>query len=184
MRRSCTGYIDEVDLMFCHSNVKSKQRSRKPGVKNRISPSPRTDFNLSHGGADLRVGKESHVLFSELGRVLLPSKEDITLCFFYQTTMETLIGSDRSQYLHRQLPILFSQSEPGSALKLATQAISHVVWARSRPSDIDAGQSARTYYLQSLSALNAAIQDRTKVKSDETLYTILLLSGYEVSLPQ
>ncbi|PQE06859.1 c6 zinc finger protein [Rutstroemia sp. NJR-2017a WRK4] len=182
MKRSCTGYRDEVDLMFCHSNVKSIERSRNSRAKHRISLSPKTDPNLPHGGPDLWPEKERHVLFTGLGRALLPSKEDLALCFFYKTTMETLVGSYRSQYLHRQLPIIFSQSEPDSALKLASQAISYVVWARAWPDDINAAQVAMRCYSQSLSALNAAIGDRIKAKSDETLYAILLLSGYETMI--
>jgi hypothetical protein len=110
----------------------------------------------------------------------LPSKIDLSLCFFYQTTLESLMNADRARYLHLQLPTLFSRSEPGSALQLATQAISLATWTKSQPNDLNASQLSRTCYLQSLAAMNAAIRDPAKVKSDDTLYAVLLLSGYEV----
>ena len=40
---------------------------------------------------------------------------------------------------------------------------------------------SRIRYSQSIAALKSAIVDLVKIKSDETLYTVLLLSGYEVS---
>jgi hypothetical protein len=138
----------------------------------------------SHENTEMQARKKSQFLLSEIDRVLLPSKEDLSLCFFYQTTLESLIDADRAQYLHLQFPTLFSQSKPGSALHLATQAISLALWAKSRPNDIDARHLSRTRYSQSLSAMKAAIRDPVEVKSDETLYTVLLLSGYEVRLLQ
>lgn len=42
-------------------------------------------------------------------------------------------------------------------------------------------QVSRKRYVQSISALKAAIRDPIEVKSDETLYAVLLLCGYEVS---
>lgn len=128
----------------------------------------------------MRVGSQSQHLLSRVGQMLLPSMEDLSLCFFYQNTLETLVDADHAYYLHLQLPMLFSQSEASSALYLATQAISFAVWARSRPDDSKAVHLSRTRYLQSLLALKAAIRDPVEVKSDETLYTVLLLSGYEV----
>ncbi|KAE9363957.1 hypothetical protein N431DRAFT_550626 [Stipitochalara longipes BDJ] len=114
-----------------------------------------------------------------MSRVLLPSREDLPICFFYQTTLEPLINADRARYLHLQLPLLFSRSDPASALHLATQAISLAAWARSRPGDLRASELSRRRYSQSLAAMNAAIRDPVKVKSDDTLYAVLLLSGYE-----
>ena len=41
---------------------------------------------------------------------------------------------------------------------------------------------SRKRYVQAISALMAALQDPVEVKSDETLYAVLLFCGYEVSL--
>jgi hypothetical protein len=123
---------------------------------------------LSHDHAGMRAGKKSQFPFRGIDQVLLPSKEDLSLCFFYQTTLESLIDADRAQYLHLQFPTLFSQSEPGSALHLATQAISLALWAKSQPNDIDASHLSRTRYSQSLLAMKAAIRDPVEAKSDES----------------
>jgi len=170
--------------MFHHVDVKSKEKSRKSGIKDSKQPFSIAGSRSSHENTGMQAGKKSQFLLSEINRLLLPSKEDLSLCFFYQTTLESLIDADRAQYLHLQFPTLFSQSDSGSALHLATQAISLALWAKSRPSDIDAIHLSRTRYSQSLSAMKAAIRDPVEVKSDGTLYTVLLLSGYEVRLLQ
>jgi hypothetical protein len=170
--------------MFHHVDVKSKERSWKSGIKDGSQSSSIAGSKSSHNHTGMRAGKRNQCPPSGIHRVLLPSKEDLSLCFFYQTTLESLIDVDRAQYLHLQFPTLFSQSEPGSALYLATQAISLALWAKSRPNDIDANHLSRTRYLQSLLAMKTAIQDPVEAKSDGTLYAVLLLSGYEVRLLQ
>jgi hypothetical protein len=181
MRRDCR-YRDQDDLMFHHTNVKSNGRSRRPGSKNSKNLHSTPAFRSSQTSP--RVRKQSQFLLGRIGRELLPSKEDLPLCFFYQKTLESLIDTDRAQYLHLQLPALFSRSETGSVLNLATQAIALAIWARSRPDDLNAGYLSRMRYLQSLSAMNAAVRDPMKAKSDDTLYAVLMLSGYEVRLLQ
>ncbi|KAE8441830.1 hypothetical protein EG329_004283 [Mollisiaceae sp. DMI_Dod_QoI] len=133
----------------------------------------------SHKHTGIRAGNESQFLLSGMGRVLLPSSEDRCLCFYYQNILESLKDAEPARYLHLQLPTLFCQSEAGSALHLATLAISYATWARSWPNDINTSKLSRTRYLQALLALNAAIRNPVEVKSDETLYAVLLLTGYE-----
>jgi len=147
-------------------NFEQTSRERKLGVKNR------KQLPISHSRS------------AQMSPALLPSQDDLPICFFYQTTLEFLINADRALYLHRQLPTLLSRSDTKSALHLATQAISLAVWARSRPGDLRARHLARKRYWQALVAMNAAIRDKVEVKSDETLYAVLLLSGYEVCLLQ
>jgi len=182
-KRRCGGYRDEVDLIFRNTDAKPKGKTRKSGTKSRSSKclSPAAGSDSSHDLTRLPTGKESHFLLRGIGT---PSKDDLPLCFFYQTTLESLTNADRARYLHLQLPTLFSRSEAESALHLAVQAISLAVWARSRPNDRSASQLSRTRYSQALAAMNAAIRDPAKVKCDETLYAVLLLSGYEVRVLQ
>ncbi len=167
MKRRCSGYRDKADLMFRHADF--KLRCITAGSQNHVG---------------MRAGKESQFLLSGISQVLVPSQEDLPLCFFYHTTLESLLNADRAQYLHLQLPTLFSQSGAGSALYLATQAISLAAWTRSRPNDIHAIRLSRKRYSQSLEALNTAIRDPVKAKGDDTLYAVLLLSGYEVRVLQ
>ncbi|KAH8592851.1 C6 zinc finger protein [Bisporella sp. PMI_857] len=179
MKTRCSGYQDDADLIFRHANVKSKEGNRKSGKKDGKPLSPIVRSKLSNSNSRMRAGRESQFLLTGIDRVLLPSKEDLSLCFFYQTTLEPLTDAEHTQYLHLQLPTLFSQSKAGSALRLATQAISLATWARSWPNDLNASHLSKTRYAQSLLAMNAAIRDPSEAKSDATLYTVLLLSGYE-----
>lgn len=166
LKKRCTGYRDVDEFLFRHRNLEQKGTRRKLGVKD---------------GKQLPI---AHSKSTQMSQVLLPFQEDLQICFFYKTTLGFLINADRALYLHLQLPMLFSRSEAGSALHLATQAISLAVWARSRPADISARHLSRKRYWQALAAMNAAIRDNVEVKSDETLYAVLLLSGYEVCLLQ
>lgn len=173
--KQCTGYREEGDLIFRHTVPKPREKGRNATTKSGNMLQSQTDLNISHD----RSGKQS---FSHgPTKVLLPSKEDQRLCFFYQTTMEGLVDSDHTQYLHSQFPALMSQSRSGSALHLAAQAISYAAWGRSHLDDKDVALPASKRYSQALSALATSIADPIEAKSDETLYSVLLLSGYEVS---
>ncbi|KAG4428902.1 hypothetical protein IFR05_015616 [Cadophora sp. M221] len=171
--KQCIGYRDESDLIFRHTVPKPKEKSRNATTKRGDMLQSRTDPNVSHDSS----GKERFT--NGLTRVLLPSKEDQRLCFFYQTTMEGLVDSDHTQYLHSQLPTLMSRSRSGSALNLAVQAISYAAWGRSRLKGNGVALPASKRYSQALSALATSIADPIQAKSDETLYAVLLLSGYE-----
>ena len=172
--RQCTGYRDTNDLMFRHTTARtSKKKVRPPGTV----LGPQTHPSRSHDHFE----KEGYHLPRSPRRTLLPSNEDQRLCFFYQTIMENLVDLDHTRYLHAQLPTLLSRSRAGSALHWATQAISYATWKKSRSRVCDEGSNAGKLYAQALSALSEAIRDPVEAKSDETLYTVLLLSGYEVN---
>jgi hypothetical protein len=113
----------------------------------------------------------------------LPCKEDLPLCYFYQTVLDSLVDTDHSRFLHLQLPALLSRGEKGSVLPIATEAISLATWARSNPVDHKRRYLSRKRYLEALAVLNTALRDPCKSMSDDTLYAVLLLSGYEVRVP-
>jgi hypothetical protein len=178
---TCTGYREQVDLIFRPSYVNTKKKSlarkEEVGVHEPVAHSHATV------SPDLRVRAVKDSL--SLSRVSLPFKDDLPLCYFYQTTLESLTDADRTRCLHLQLPNLLSQSRPGSVLNMATQAISLAMWARSRPGDVNASRSSRSRYAESLAIMSAALRDPERAIGDDTLYAVLLLSGYEVrSLPQ
>jgi len=183
LKKRCTGYRDVNGFLFRHADLQTEEKGRKPGKKNRKKLSIDGSGSAQNYSA-IHLGKQIQFLAGGMSRVLLPSQDDLPICFFYQTTLESLINADRALYLHLQLPMLFSRSDAGSALHLATQAISLAVWSRSRLGDISARHLSRKRYVQALVAMNAAIRDKVEVKSDETLYAVLLLSGYEVCLRQ
>jgi hypothetical protein len=109
---------------------------------------------------------------------LFPPMQDVVVCHFYHTTLETLSDKDPVRFLHSQLPNLYSRSDPGSAIRLATEAISY---AASTKLMQEAALLSRKKYIQAIKAIGNAIQDPIKVENDQTLYAVLLLSGYEVS---
>lgn len=101
LKKVCSGYRNEIDLMF-------RVAVRKP---------------CSNSNGNGRV----HLREGVIARSLFPSEDDQTLCYFYTSMIGTIAESDHSRYLHLQLPHLFSRSRKDSALCLAAQAISHAV---------------------------------------------------------
>jgi hypothetical protein len=114
----------------------------------------------------------------DFGTVLSPSAEDFAICQFYHTTLQNLRQEDHARYLHMQLPALYHQSDKESALRYATQAISY---ASSTKFGDSVAQLSRKPYMQAIRAVRKSIRNPAEIKSDQTLYAILLLCGYEVS---
>ncbi|KAH7377995.1 C6 zinc finger protein [Cadophora sp. MPI-SDFR-AT-0126] len=173
--RQCTGYRDTSEFIFRHIVPNSSKKNVRSGSTGGAVFHINIDLGKSHDHFE----KERCNLPRSPGRTLLPSKEDQRLCFFYQTIMENLVDSDHTRYLHGQLPTLFSRSRSGSALHLATQAISYATWKRSCSHDCGVDLAVAKRYAQALAALGEAVRDPVESRSDETLYAVLLLSGYE-----
>jgi hypothetical protein len=126
---TCTGYREQADLIFQPSHVKTRKRCPAQKVQADIHQSVAPSHNTVSLDITVRAVRDS----LSLTQVSLPFKDDLPLCYFYQTTWESLIDADRTRCLHLQLPNLLSQGRPGPVLDMATQAISLAMWARSRP---------------------------------------------------
>lgn len=129
----------------------------------------------------LSNGKSSVINWNQLSPVIPTSTDDLALAFFYTKTLENLPTTDHAHYLHLQLSSLYTTNTHHSALHLAALAISHIVYSRDTRNNIQASQISRKYYVQAIIAINAALRDPVKARSDQTLYAVLLLCGYEVS---
>jgi hypothetical protein len=112
-------------------------------------------------------------------RSLLVLKEDASLCYFFYTTLGQLSHGDPVRVLHSQLPNLYAKSDPSSALRFAAEAISYAASAKFIQR---AAVLSRERYVQAINAVGKAIHDPIEAGNDQTLYAVLLLSGYEVSL--
>ena len=109
------------------------------------------------------------------------TKDSLALGFFYTKTLENLPKSDHARYLHMNLSPLYLSSRPQSALRLAALAMSHIAYSRYGRDDCQLVQFSRKFYVQAISAVNIALRDPVEAITDETLYAVLLLCGYEVS---
>ncbi|RGP63727.1 c6 zinc finger [Fusarium sporotrichioides] len=114
-------------------------------------------------------------------RALRTSKEDVAITNFYNSTVDNLPNEDPTRHLHQQLPSLYFQSQQGSVLRLAVEAISYASAANLIPQAV---QLSGKLYIKALSALRTALQDPKLPFSDETLYAVLLLCGYETKMGQ
>jgi hypothetical protein len=160
MRRECTGYRDQLNLRFRDETATVQAKTRQPAK--RISTTTALTSVVSPDSCSS----------------LLPTLEDVVLSHFYHTITASLPDANHARYLHLQLPALYSQSSSRSALRLSTQAISYALAGKL---DSNLSQLSKKRYGQAISAVNAAIQDPHQVKDDRTLYSVLLLCGYEVS---
>ncbi|CAH0046140.1 unnamed protein product [Clonostachys solani] len=156
MKRTCVGYRDQSTLMFRDETVRTQIKAQR-----------------RHAGRDPNF---PHHLAPPPSSLLSPQSQDIAVCYFYTTTLSNLSEKDPARQLQMHLPSLYAKSRIGSALRLATESISHVLIPHLVP---ESKRTASKKYDAALIAIQHAIQDPIQVKTDETLYAVLLLCGYE-----
>lgn len=103
--------------------------------------------------------------------------EDAAVCHFYYATLGTLSVEDPVHFIHTRLPSLYTKSDPDSALRLATAAISYAASAKIMH---NGALLARKGYIRAIRAIQKAIQDPKKAADVAVLYAVLLLGGFEV----
>lgn len=157
MKRTCVGYRDQSTLTFRDETARTQIKARR-----------------RHAGRDANFPRHPTPPPSSL---LFLQCQDIAICYFYTTTLSNLSEKDPARQLQMYLPSLYTKSRIGSALRLATESISHVLLPNLVP---DSKITARKRYNAALIAIQRAIQDPIQAKADETLYAVLLLCGYEV----
>lgn len=183
MGKLCCGYRDPSELMFRDETARTEQRARSSVTDSRrvqVSPAAATADNQT-ASRILATGvcRNDNLRPHGWDRTLSPSLEDLSIFQFHCSIMENLPHEDHAWYIHSQLPNLYTQSGPDSALRLATQAISY---AFSSKMGYNTAGISRYRYVKAIKAVDMAIRDPLEVQSDQILYAVLLLCGYEVSL--
>lgn len=161
MKRPCSGYRDQSSLVFRDETTRTQEKSQRQSRTHGLDPRSASNAAIA------------------LTYSLPVEREDIVTCHFYHTTLETLSERDPSHHLHAQLPGLYAKSHSGSALRLATEAISYATSTNLVP---EGAQLSRKRYVQATRAVRFALQNAQEAGDDQTLYAILLLCGYEVRL--
>lgn len=174
MKRVCSGYRDQLNLAFRDETAKTRERSQRLQLR---AHSIRSAGKATRPSGVSRWANGDSLVWASLPS---PSAENLVICHFYSATMENLSDQDPARHLHSHLPNLYARSDPGSALRLATEAISYAVSLKLVP---DATQLSRRRYIQATRAVRTALQDLHEAGTDHILYAILLLCGYEVALP-
>lgn len=169
MKRTCSGYRDQSSLMFRDETTRTQEKSQRQLRAHGLHAGSASSTTLS--------GPRTRWAAMTLALPLSTATEDVANCHFYHTTLANLSEQDPSRHLHAQLPGLYAKSHPGSALRLATEAISYSVSIELVP---EASRLSRKRYIQATRAVRLALQDVQGVEDDQTLYAILLLCGYEV----
>ena len=170
MKRTCSGYRDQSSLMFRDETTRTVEKSQRWQSRvHGLHAGPASNTTLS--------APRTRLAGMTLAPPLSTATEDVITCHFYHTTLANLSEQDPSRHLHAQLPGLYAKSHPGSALRLATEAISYSVSTELVP---EASRLSRKRYIQATRAVRLALQGVQGVEDDQTLYAILLLCGYEV----
>jgi hypothetical protein len=156
--------------MFRHENKRTKEKAERSYKSTRAS-----SLGLINNG-DFSILSPVKIDFNMW---LSLSADDIAVCEFYHSILDNLSHEDDTRFLHTQLPALYTQSPLGSALRLSTEAIAY---ACSTKIGHKAAELSRERYVTAIKAVERAIRDPVEVKSDQTLYAILLLCGFEVSI--
>ncbi|KAH7176944.1 C6 zinc finger protein [Dactylonectria macrodidyma] len=178
LQRTCAGYRDLSGLMFCDETSKTQQKIRRRHTSaqgSQCTLAPDITFTVIPTGDSLFTWRTPKISTYSMS----PSMLDFAICHFYHANLNNLSDKDPVHKLHTLLPALYAQSRPGSALSLATEAISYAASSRLAR---EAKLLSRKRYVQAINALKEAIQDPEEVSSDHTLYSILLLSGYETTV--
>lgn len=178
MGRKCGGYRNHTDLMFRDESAGVRRKAQRSDERRHASSSSSAAASHSAASDDLlrwsQHTNEPHLV----RRFSTPTGEAFALCHFYQTTLDNLSEEDPTRYIFQQFPDLYSKSSPDCALRLATGAISYAALARW----VDqAAHLSRRCYVRAIEATAKAILDESQVQTDQTLYAVLLLCGYEVS---
>ncbi|KAH7127954.1 C6 zinc finger protein [Dactylonectria estremocensis] len=178
MQKPCSGYRDLSTLMFCDETSKTQQkiqRQHMPIQGSQQMLSPNVTFTVIPTQESSFTRKISKIPAYSIS----PSLQDFAIYHFYHANLNNLSDQDPVYHLHTLLPALYAQSRSGSALSLATEAISYASSSKLVP---EATQLSRKRYGKAIKALKVALQDPVEVSSDQTLYAILLLSGYETTV--
>jgi len=179
MKRACSGYRNQSNLTFRDETTRTREKFQQWQSRSHGS-CPRSASNTAFPAIHIhaaRVPVWMHGDCMTWTHPLSPAADDLVVCHFYHTTMENLSHQDPAHRLHTELPSLYTKSDPGSALRLATEAISY---AASPKLVQEATQLSRKRYIQATRAVRNALQDLPEAGDDQTLYAILLLCGYEV----
>lgn len=165
MKKKCSGYRNQLDLMFRDESTKTHAKVARWAQRNNHRLNPKT------------MAAPERCIPAAVSN--LWSTADHSVIFrFYHYIRGNLSEKDPVRGLHEYLPGLYIESNPGSALRLAAQAISYATSTK-------LGQKnellARRFYTGAIRAMSQAIQDPVEAMDEKTLYAVLLLSGYEVS---
>ncbi|KAG8361812.1 hypothetical protein FVEN_g137 [Fusarium venenatum] len=175
--KTCDGYRDQSQLIFRDETAKTIGKdSQKKVLKHAQSTRAVSSFT-SLGGFSAPFSN----WHTSIPRTLCTSKEGIAISHFYNSTADNLPNGNPTRHLHQQLPSLYFRSQQGSVLRLAVEATSYACATKLIPQAI---QLSSKCYIKALTALRTAIQDPNLRFSDETLYGILLLCGFETKTKQ
>ena len=170
----CSGYRDQSSIIFRDETPRTLERAQRRQPQLASPHSKAASYTVSQF-PELPIWVYRNCTTWKYPLSL--AAEDLAICHFYHSTLENLSYLDPTRELQAELPGLYAKSGPGSALRLATEAISYA-------SSIDLVQGAtelsRKCYVRAARAARSALQDLNQARSHQTLYAILLLCGYEV----
>lgn len=185
-KRFCTGYRDELDLVFRNENKATEIRVQRSAAT-RTTESSGTTVKTSqkrpvssscHDEAATTLSKwrAQDGSLSSPPMVLQENAEIHALCHFFTNYVPTRSRS-KSTFLEYLLPV-WRDAGSDSALSAATSTVA-LMGLGYAPERNQLIHKARQNYSMAISKLNAAISNPVEARRDETLLAVLLFSLYQ-----
>lgn len=183
--RVCSGYRDEVDLLFRNENkvteIRAQRsaaaRSTESGGKSMKKPQLRpVSSSYCNAAANLHSWRARNASSSSSPRVLPENAEQHALCHFFTNYVPTTRHPE-STFLGYLLPV-WREAGSESALSAATSTVA-LMGLGYAPERNQLIHKARQNYSMAISKLNAAISNPVEARRDETLLSVLLFSLYQ-----
>ena len=185
-KRVCSGYRDEVDLLFRNENRATEIRAQRSAAarssessgKSMKKPQTRPASSSYYNAAAVTLNSWSawNGSFCSSPRVLPENAEQHALCHFFTNYVPTTKHSE-STFLGYLLPV-WREAASESALCAATSTVA-LMGLGYAPERNQLIRKARQNYSMAIFKLNAAISDPVEARRDETLLSVLLFSLYQ-----
>ncbi|KAM5475410.1 hypothetical protein MauCBS54593_001098 [Microsporum audouinii] len=175
--RTCTGYRNQLDLMFRDETRKTAHKASTKAQKQRNSKSPipssskdSTDSNSSASLISLRSSNTPE----EISRSLSMNLNQQAICFFlHNYVIPSTPTSGRVGYMH-SLQTASSEAVTACMASVGMATLANINYSA------DLRIAAREQYAHALSLTNAMLRDPIKAKQPEALDTVMLLGMFEV----
>jgi hypothetical protein len=175
-KRQCSGYRDQLDLMFLDESRSVERKAHFDGKPGKQDPSESQTKLLVPSFN--RSGSSSRSVSPPVRSLLYPL-EDQAVAFFFANYAD--IGPKDSGATISFSAFLYQQDQPNGAVKTIVRALglgglSRIV------KDVRMRSAAISNYVSAIAKTNELLQHPERAKEDTTLFAILSLAVFEVSI--
>ncbi|KAI9825307.1 MAG: hypothetical protein M1819_000553 [Sarea resinae] len=173
-KKSCPGYKDDFDLVFRNeTNAVARKVERKT-----IKDAQRRRLQQRSTGAANQVSNVVCSTPRAIITVITQPVEEQAICYFLDNFVISSRRIPFQLYLEHLIP-MHNKAKPDSPVHAAIASVSMAALSK-RQHNQPLMYRAHSKYAKALSMVNAALADPEEAKSDETLFSVLLMSMVEM----